>query len=64
MTQLLHSRASTLLAIEDEYIAWCLDEAVASITASLRAGRKRRPKAAPDNRELINRITGGETHGD
>ena len=64
MTQLLHSRASTMLAIDDEYIAWCLDEAVASIVVSLRSGRKRRPKMTEDNRDLINRITGGNTHGD
>ena len=63
MTQILNSRASVMLAIEDEYIAWCLDEAVATIVASLRAGRQRRPEMTEDNRELIKRLTGGETYG-
>ena len=48
-------RASALLAIEDAYTAWCLDEAAAVILAGLDRKRKLRPKQTDDNSALIER---------
>lgn len=64
MAQMMSCRASALMGIDDAYIAWCLDEAAATILAALRQGRKIRPKKTTDNWKLIHELTGGDGHGD
>ena len=60
MSRMMCTRASSLLGIDDEYCAWCLDEAVAMIINSLEHKRKLRPKqVGDDNSELIERYMKG-----
>ena len=40
MSQEFNERPSSLLGIEDEYTAYCLDEACAYIISNLREGKK------------------------
>ena len=59
MAQTYSERPSRILNIEDEYFAYCLDEAVADIISALRRKRKLRPKVKADNnRELIAQLMG------
>lgn len=64
MAQMMSCRASALMGIDDDYIAWCMDEAAATILAALRQGRKIRPRRTADNWALIHKLTGGEHYGD
>ena len=57
MAQTMHCRASALLNLTDEYEAWCLDEAAATIAQLIKSGRKLRPKATKDNSALIEKLT-------
>jgi len=53
-----------LLRIEDEYVAWCLDEAVAEVIARLESKQKLKPKKTQDNLALLERLKiGGEMLG-
>lgn len=59
MTQTMGCRASELVGLDDPYLAWCLDEAVAEIVAGFRAKRKLRPKhTGQGNEDLIERYLG------
>ena len=61
MSQILNARPSSLLNIEDDYSAWCLDQAVMMIIISLREKRKLKPKqTGSDNRALIEKIQNSE----
>ena len=61
MSQILNARPSSLLNIEDDYSAWCLDQAVMMIIISLREKRKLKPKqTGNDNRALIEKIQNSE----
>lgn len=62
MVRLTHTRASALLGIEDDYTAWCLDEAVSLILAGFERKRTLRPrKESDDNSALLARYFGGNT---
>ena len=58
MAMLYKVRPSSLLAIDDPYAAWCLDEAIAEYTLRLRAGHKLRPPETADNQALIRKMSG------
>lgn len=58
MCSLMGCRASSLLAIEDAYEAWCVDEAAATILGALKQGRKIKPKKTENNFELLRKIRG------
>lgn len=64
MASLMNCRASELLNIDDGYIAWCVDEAAATILGALRQGRKIRPPKTKDNRELLRKLKGEIKNGD
>ena len=59
MAQMMSCRASSLMAIDDAYAAYCLDEAAATILAAIRQGRKLKPKKTTDNWKLIHELPGG-----
>ena len=62
MVRLTHTRASALLGIEDDYTAWCLDEAISLILAGFERKRTLRPrKESDDNSALLARYFGGNT---
>lgn len=56
MAQLMGCRASSLMAIEDPYVAYCLDEAAATILGALKQGRKLKPKKTKNNTDLLKQI--------
>ena len=61
MAMMYRVRPSSLLAIDDAYAAWCLDEAVEEYALRISRGETPRPKPGADgepgnNRELIRQI--------
>ena len=59
MAAAYRARPSGLIGLKSGYAAYCLDEAVADYIGRLQAGQKLRPPKAADNRELIDKMTGG-----
>ena len=53
MSKLMGARPSALLAINDDYAAWCVDEAVFYYQSLLASGRKLAPRKTKDNSALI-----------
>lgn len=64
MASVMNCRASALLGVEDAYIAWCVDEAEATIMAAMRQGKKIRPKKTTDNSELLRQLRKEKNNGD
>ena len=61
MAMMYRVRPSSLLAIDDPYAAWCLDEAVEEYALRISRGETPRPKPGADgepgnNLELIRQI--------
>lgn len=53
MSKLMGARPSALLAIHDDYAAWCVDEAVLYYQSLLASGRKLAPRKTKDNSATI-----------
>jgi len=56
MAQLYHARPSSLAGIEDPYLAYCLDEAVAHYIGRIKLKHKLRPPKTKDNSELLRKM--------
>ena len=63
MAAAYRARPSSLAGVRDPYAAYCLDEAVCEYAGRLRSGQALRPAARADNRELIETMKGGASHG-
>ncbi len=62
MARTYRVRPSQLVALENPYEAYCLDEALCEYIARIENGQALRPTRAGDNRELIETMKGGASH--
>lgn len=53
MAEMYRTRPSRLLGIEDDYTAWCVDEAIMWFGILRKSGKKLRPKDTEDNIALL-----------
>ncbi len=57
MAKTFRTRPSKLAGIKDDYVAWCIDQAIAEYIARIRAGHKLRPPETSDNAVLIRKMS-------
>lgn len=56
LSSLTRTRASALMGIEDSYVAWCVDEAVALVAMRLRRGDRLKIPKTKDNHALLKKL--------
>ena len=56
LSSLTRTRASALMGIEDSYVAWCVDEAVALVALRLRRGDRLAIPKTKDNHALLKKL--------
>ena len=56
LSSLTRTRASALMGIEDSYVAWCVDEAVALVALRLRRGDRLKIQKTTDNHALLKKL--------
>ena len=56
LSSLTRTRASALMGIEDSYVAWCVDEAVALVALRLRRGDRLKIPKTKDNQALLKKL--------
>lgn len=56
LSSLTRTRASALMGIEDSYVAWCVDEAVALVALRLRRGDRLKIPKTTDNHALLKKL--------
>jgi hypothetical protein len=59
MATAYHTPPSKLIRLRDPYSAYCLDEAIADYAGRIQSGQKLKPAKTADNRQLIDKLTGG-----
>ena len=52
----MHARASQLMGISDDYVAWCVDEAITLVIAKLRNGDQLKQPKTKDNQALLKKL--------
>ena len=56
MALMYKATPSSLLAIDDPYAAWCIDQAITEYILRIRAGQKLLPPDTQDNTALIKKM--------
>ena len=56
LSSLTRTRARALMGIEDSYVAWCVDEAVALVAMRLRRGDRLKIPKTKDNHALLKKL--------